>query len=81
MSHAIDVLGPKPQDEIFDNLKGLLRPNEVCELLGVKLSTIYDWHHRPFRRNIPKGLFIKFNRKLLIRRDVLKSWVLEGASR
>lgn len=61
---------------IFDNKKGLLTPPEVCQMLGISVKTIYDWKHRPIARKVPNGLFVKFNRKLLLRTDILRDWII-----
>lgn len=61
---------------LFENLKGLLTPLEVSRLIGVSPKTIYDWKYRPIIRKVPEGLFVKFNRKLLIRTDILRNWIL-----
>ncbi len=61
---------------LFENLKPLLGPNEVAELLKRKVSTIYDWKYRSTMRNIPDDLFIKLKGRLLINRDVLKTWLI-----
>ncbi len=60
----------------FENLKGLLTPQEVSELLGISPKTIYDWKYRPVLRRVPHGLFVKFNRKLFVRTDILKTWII-----
>jgi hypothetical protein len=62
--------------KFFDNLKGLLTPQEVEQLLGVSRATIYDWKYRSVMREVPNGLFVKFNRKLFIRTDILRKWIL-----
>ena len=59
----------------FENSKGLLTPQEVCGLLGLSQKTIYDWKYRPIQRKVPTGLFVKFNRKLFIRTDILRNWI------
>lgn len=55
--------------------KLLLRPREVSKMLGISTETIYDWKYRAKKRNIPDGLFIKFNSRLFIRSDVLNQWI------
>lgn len=59
----------------FDNEKGWMRPDEVSKLLGISTSTVYDWKYRGKKRGVPKGLFVKLNRKLFVRTKVLKTWV------
>ena len=60
---------------IFNNLPELIRPKRLSELLGISLSTVYDWKYRGKTRNIPSNLFLKINRLLFIRTEVLKRWV------
>ena len=60
---------------IFDNQKGWMRPEEVSSLLGISVRTIYDWRYRPRVANVPEDLFLKFNRQLFIRTDILRAWV------
>jgi len=59
----------------FDNQPELLRPQTAAALLGLSRQTIYDWHHKHERRNIPKSLFLKINRLLYLRTEVLKAWI------
>ncbi len=61
---------------LFENAKALLTPKEVSSILGIAPATIYDWKYRSILRKVPTGLFIKFNRKLFIRTEVLKHWIL-----
>jgi predicted DNA-binding transcriptional regulator AlpA len=63
---------------IFDNLPEILRPSPTAELLGISVNTIYDWKYRGKTRNIPKDLFIKINRSLYIRTEVLKDWIISS---
>lgn len=60
----------------FENLPELMKPEAVAELLGVSVKTIYDWRYRQELRRVPKGLFLKFNRLLYLRTEVLKQWIL-----
>lgn len=62
-------------DLFFEKQKGWMRPEEVSQLLGISVKTIYDWKYRGATRGVPQGLFIKFNRQLFIRTEVLKTWV------
>lgn len=67
---------PNSEAMLFENRKALLTPQEVCELLGFSRKTIYDWKYRGHIRDIPDGLFVKFNRKLYVRTEVLRKWIL-----
>lgn len=62
-------------NELFDNLKALLRPEEVSDLLGLSVTTIYNWKYRAHEKGIPQGLFMKFNHRIYIRTQILKTWV------
>ena len=59
----------------FENLPELLRPQAAAALLGLSRQTIYDWHHKRVQRNIPPSLFLKINRLLYVRTEVLKAWI------
>lgn len=74
MSTAHDLYGNEPM--LFENSKGLLTPLEVSNLLGISPKTIYDWKYRPVIRGVPEKLFVKFNRKLFIRTDILRNWIM-----
>ncbi len=41
----------------------LLTPEEVAMLLGVKLSTIYQWTHQGFIPHVKLGKFVRFKEK------------------
>ena len=73
--YSIAHSNQQPELKFFDNLKGLLTPQEVSQLLGVSPKTIYDWKYRQVIRKVPQGLFVKFNRKLFVRTDILKTWI------
>ncbi len=62
-------------DMIFENLPNILRPTQVASILGLSIKTIYDWHYRQEKRKVPKELFLKFNRSLYLRTDILKQWI------
>lgn len=76
MITAAQVLMSSEKPKLFENLKGLLSTQEVSELLGLSPKTIYDWKYRPVVRRVPEGLFVKFNRKLFVRTDILRSWIV-----
>jgi predicted DNA-binding transcriptional regulator AlpA len=63
--------------QFFENLPTLLKPEQVMSLFGFSIKTIYDWRYRGKRKNnsIPKNLFLKFNKKIFIRTEVLKLWI------
>lgn len=67
--------GVSTGDTLFDNLPELMKPEAVSELLGVSVKTIYDWRYRQKLRGVPDGLFLKFNRLLYLRTEVLKQWI------
>lgn len=75
MMTEAQFLQPQCELKLFDNLKGLLTTTEVSQLLGVSKATIYDWRYRQVLRRVPEGLFVKFNRKILVRTDILRSWI------
>lgn len=68
------------ETKLFDNLPELLRPASVASMLGIKVSTIYDWKYRGKTRNIPENLFIKVNRFLYINTEVLRSWIISNSN-
>jgi excisionase family DNA binding protein len=47
----------------------LLKPEEVAELLGVRLSTIYQWTHLGFIPHAKLGRFVRFDI------DEIEKWV------
>jgi len=62
-------------DAFFDNLKGWMSPQEVSETFGYSIWTIYHWKNRGKLAGVPDGLFVKFNRRLFIRTEVLRLWI------
>ena len=60
---------------LFDNLPRLLRPDKAAALLGISVKTIYDWRYRGGLRRVPKYLFLKINRTLYLRTDMLAEWI------
>jgi hypothetical protein len=62
-------------DEFFDNLKGWMRAHDVARTFGISIQTIYSWKAKGKMRNVPDDLFIKFNRHLYVRTDVLRRWI------
>ena len=61
--------------KLFDNLPGLLKPSTVAALLDISVKTIYDWRYRGKMKQVPETLFIKINRLLYLRTDVLRDWI------
>ena len=47
----------------------LLTPQQVAEMLGVKLSTIYSWTHMGFIPTVKLGRLIRF------RRSSIQAWL------
>lgn len=63
-------------DEIFENQPKFLSPKQAAELVGGSRDTVYDWQYRPEKYDIPKGMILKFGRKVLIRTDIFKKWFI-----
>lgn len=75
---AVDKFAP--QAAIFDNLPELLRPGTAASVLGISVKTIYDWHYRARTRNVPATLFLKVNRLLYLRTEILRKWIVSQNS-
>lgn len=58
--------------KLFDNL---IPVSEVAEALGMSVGSIYQWKARPEKYATPPTLFLKFGRRLYVRREVLEAWV------
>jgi hypothetical protein len=73
----LNLKGQQTKDlsELFDNLPKILRPEAAAPLLGISVKTIYDWRYRGKLRNVPQQLFLKVNRFLYLRTDILKDWI------
>ena len=65
----------KGLDQLFENLPKILRPAQAASIFSFSIKTIYDWHYRQEKRNIPSGLFLKVNHNLYLRTDILKEWI------
>ncbi len=74
MNQELRIAGDRPE-AFFENLKGWMSPKEVADKFGLSVWTIYKWKNRGRLAGVPDGLFVKFNRKLYIRTDVLVSWI------
>jgi hypothetical protein len=75
MSNVNAARGSPPRDLFFENLKGWMRPQEVALTFGISVLTVYSWKAKAKTRKVPEGLFVKFNRQLYVRRDVLQAWI------
>lgn len=63
-------------EQFFENLRGLVRPEEFAKLTGFSVQTVYNWNYRTRATSrIPKELFVKVRGKLFIRADVFKNWI------
>jgi excisionase family DNA binding protein len=45
----------------------LLTPNQVAEVLGVKLSTIYQWTHEGYIPHVKIGRLVRFDLRVIER--------------
>lgn len=61
---------------LFENQKGCMNLKEFSSRFGYPIKTLYDWKHRPAKYKAPKDLFLKFNRDVFVRLDVLHSWLI-----
>ena len=73
---AISAINTNQVSQLFENLSELLTPDMTAAAVHTTRGTVYQWHARPSRYHVPDGLFVKLGRKLLIRRDILRTWVL-----
>jgi len=76
MSAAEDRVGNLVNYLLFENQKGCMSIEEFSSRFGYPVKTLYDWKHRPSKYKAPKDLFIKFNRNVFVRLDVLHSWLI-----
>jgi hypothetical protein len=60
---------------LFVHLPELIRPELAAAVLGISVKTIYDWRYRFKQRKVPKELFVKVSRSLLIRTNILRQWI------
>lgn len=61
---------------IFKGQPKLISVDQAAELVASTRATIYDWHHRPERYEIPDDMFVKFGRRVLIKTAVLEKWFI-----
>ena len=50
----------------------MLSPEQVSDMLEVKVSTIYQWTHQRFIPHIKLGRFVRF------REDEIETWLAEN---
>lgn len=65
-------------DSIKESLKffnNLIRAKQLAEVLGISVSTIYDWKYRGQTRKVPPDLFKKLGGTLYVRIDILLNWM------
>lgn len=70
-----ELVSENSQFRIFENLPELIKPELAAAVLGISIKTIYDWRYRFRERKVPNELFLKINRSLLIRTNVLRQWI------
>ena len=58
--------------KLFENL---IPAKQAASMLGRSIDTIYDWHYRGKLKKIPDDLFLKINRMLYVRMDVMQEWI------
>ena len=75
MSDTTTTAEAAASTSLFENLPELIKPETVAKVLGVSIKTIYDWRYRQKLRRVPEGLFLKFNRLLYLRTEVLRQWI------
>ena len=61
---------------LFDNLPKIIKPAVAASILGISVNTIYDWKYRHKLRKVPANLFLKINRLLFLRTEVLEKWIV-----
>ncbi len=72
---AYNEKGGVCSSKLFENVPEIIRPPKAAELLGISVHTIYDWKYRGQMRNVPNDLFLKLNRSLYVKTEVLRRWV------
>lgn len=58
-------------------MKKLLNAKEVAEILGVEISTIYDWVYRKKIEHIKIGKLLRFNSETL--QDYINNHTQQGS--
>lgn len=53
----------------------LLTPQQIADVLGVKISTIYQWTHQGFIPHVKLGRLVRFNETAVMK------WVEERSNR
>ncbi len=74
---GLELLKPslRHEEQIFENFRSWMRPQEVSNLLGIRVKTIYDWKYRMEEKRVPRDLFVKLNGQLYLRKTVLLTWI------
>ncbi len=52
-------------------MENLLTPQEMADVLGVAVSTIYQWTHQEYIPHIKIGRFVRF------RKSVVEKWLVK----
>ena len=55
-------MNPRSQQTPSTEMERLLLPQDVAALIGVKLSTIYQWTHLGYIPHVKLGRLIRFKR-------------------
>jgi hypothetical protein len=81
ISHAThSLVENRSTDLFFENLPALLGVEATASLLNLSVATIYDWRYRGKQKRVPPDLFLTFNRKLFVKTEVLKRWIVSQNS-
>ena len=67
--------------KLFDNQPDLLSPKTVAEIIGLSVTTIYDWKYRSSKYDIPEGMLFKFGRRLKVVKPILIKWLISRSER
>lgn len=62
-------------EKLFENRRILMRAHEAAQELQIPVSTVYNWKYRGHLHGVPEGLFLKLNRMLYVRVDILRQWI------
>ena len=62
--------------KFFDMGIELISVQDFCKLTGYSKKTIYDWKYRNSKYKTPEKLFVVLRRRLHLRVDILKDWLI-----